>query len=181
MSWAALWRKPHEEELRRASNCARNWSLSHSLSCDAANSHVTLKRIFFPSRNSKWDCSPGQHLGWSFQMRLWSGEPSKVRPRLLVQRIMVCVLNRVPLFATPPGSSVHEIFQARILEQNCDTIKICCFKLLSFLLIVTQGYVAGYMLIYHETKFSWKPKPSWNSENTHPLSFVGGLDIKVIF
>ena len=120
-----LWRSRACHELPcGGSHMMRNWEELLTEVCLTA-SVVMLptvtwpwKRIFFPRRNSKWDCSPGQHLGWSFQMRLWSGEPSKVRPGILVHRIMVCVLNRVPLFVTPTGSSVHGIFQARILERN---------------------------------------------------------------
>ena len=68
------------------------------------------------------DCSIAQHTLRIQHISIYSGRKSKGQRTLIVLR--VCVLSRLvvsdslqPLDCSPPGSSVHGISQARILER----------------------------------------------------------------
>ena len=73
-----------------------------------------------------WD-SPGMNTGVSCHFLL---QCRKVKSESEVAQSCLALCN--PMDCSPPGSSIHEIFQARVLEWGAIAFSISCFSCVQF-------------------------------------------------
>ena len=100
-----------------------------------------------------WD-SPGKNTGVGCHLLL---QCMKVKSENEVAQL--CLMLRDPMDHSLPGSSIHGIFQARVLEWGAIAFSICLtyYQYISYMLFsaLKQAFVFSKCLISQESGNSW--------------------------
>ena len=122
--WDPDWEREQEDfRVVNIQRCIQMWKTSHHGEWPSASIKIPIQskkeQGYVGGGRVRWETPhPAQHSSACLKLWVEEGQWGKLSsiPTLQAQSLKSCLTLCNPMDCSPPGSSVHSIFQARILE-----------------------------------------------------------------